>query len=231
MSGKRPSRTLAVTAVCVLLVIPAGCGGSSSPPKVSASAYVGSVCTALSGLVSSLKGRVAQIKQTASLGATRTPAQAKAQIVSLFALAIADSLRAIDQIKAAGVPNVSNGQQISSGLVAAFNAVKSALAKTQAQANQLPTSDPTTFQAAVSLLGPSLQASLAAGQAGFQGLNSPALSSAANSSPACQRLKALEASATSGPSGPTGTSGTSGPGGASGTSGPGGASGTSGPTP
>ena len=99
-----------------------------------------------------------------------------------------DARKLAADVKAAGVPDVSNGQQISSALQTAFTRFEAALTTYQTQVNQLPTSSPTAFKTASSQLTTSLQQSLGGIGSGLSGLKSPQLVQAASHTPACQSL-------------------------------------------
>jgi hypothetical protein len=195
MAGRRILDRIAVAGVVAALL--AGCGGggsktSSSPSgaastaKVSPATYTKSVCTAFSGFISSIKARQAQLKVSAV--PNTTPAQGKQLLATFVGGMTTDARKLAADVKAAGVPDVSNGQQISSALQTAFTRFEAALTTYQTQVNQLPTSSPTAFKTASSQLTTSLQQSLGGIGSGLSGLKSPQLVQAASHTPACQSL-------------------------------------------
>ena len=177
------SRTRALVAVIVAgAVLWSGCGGSS---KVSANSYVKSVCTAISTYLGSIKNRENQVKAGTPPSA---PAQGRQILQNFTSGMLGDTEHALSELKSAGVPNISSGQQISSAIVNVFTQVKNALVRAQAQANQLPITSATAFKSAVSQYVSTFQSSLASVASGLAGLRSSALVTAAGQTPACQAL-------------------------------------------
>jgi len=171
--------------VLASLLVIAGCGSSSSS-GVSANSYVKSVCEAIKPFVTDIQAR----SNSLNLTALSSPAQGKQALEGFMTAAVADSQKAVDQLKAAGVPNVNNGKNISTALVNAFTQVKSALSAAQSQAAALPTDSVTAFRTAGQSLATTIRASFASIGAGLGGLKSAELSKAAKSTPACQSIGA-----------------------------------------
>jgi len=171
---------VAVIVACALLWD--GCGGSS---KVSANSYVKGVCTAITGYLTSIRNR----ENTVKSGATpSSPTQGRQILQSFTNGMLSDTDHAISQLKAAGVPNIGNGDKISSAIVTVFTKVRTALAQAQTQANQLPITTPTAFKSAVTQYVSTFQSSLANVASGLSGLRSPDLVKAAGQTSACQSL-------------------------------------------
>ena len=173
-----------IFAVLASLLVIAGCGSSSS--GVSANSYVKSVCAAIKPFVTDIQAR----SNSLNLTSLSSPAQGKQALEGFMTAAVADSQKAVDQLKAAGVPNVNNGKNISSALVDAFTKVKSALSAAQSQAAALPTGSVAAFRTAGQSLATAIRASFASIGAGLGGLKSAELSKAAKSTPACQSIGA-----------------------------------------
>lgn len=123
----------------------------------------------------------------AQLKSGSTPAEAKRALESLVATAIADTEHVVAQLRAAGVPDVSNGATISAHLVRAFEHASTELQSLEAKVRSLPM-DPSAFRASARRLSASLQSSLSGIGSGLQGLHSPALETAASQSAACRNL-------------------------------------------
>jgi hypothetical protein len=173
-----------IFAVLASLLVIAGCGSSSS--GVSANSYVKSVCGAIKPFVTDIQAR----SNSLNLTSLSSPAQGKQALEGFMTAAVADSQKAVDQLKAAGVPNVNNGKNISSALVDAFTKVKSALSAAQSQAAALPTGSVAAFRTAGQSLATTIRTSFASIGAGLGGLKSAELSKAAKSTPACQSIGA-----------------------------------------
>jgi hypothetical protein len=173
-----------IFAVLASLLVIAGCGSSSS--GVSANSYVKSVCGAIKPFVTDIQAR----SNSLNLTSLSSPAQGKQALEGFMTAAVADSQKAVDQLKAAGVPNVNNGKNISNALVDAFTKVKSALSAAQSQAAALPTGSVAAFRTAGQSLATTIRTSFASIGAGLGGLKSAELSKAAKSTPACQSIGA-----------------------------------------
>ena len=183
MAGRRIVERIVVVAVVAALL--AGCGGGGSS-KVSSSAYIKSVCTAIGGFLHSVKARQSQLNPATLTHAT--PVQGKQLIVGVVSGFASDVAKLVSQIKAAGVPDVNNGQQISTAIQTALTRVQSSVATFQTQVNQLPTSSPTAFSAGAKSVATALQQSLSGITSSLSGLSSPQLQQAASKEPACQTL-------------------------------------------
>jgi len=167
----------------VLLV--AGCGGSSSSSSsVSASSYVKSICTAVGGFRTDVQQKIS------SLGAANvsTPDQGKKALQDFLSSASSSADSAVTKLKDAGTPNVSNGKQISTSLVNAFNTLSSALKQAESSTNSLPTSSKAAFAAGAKSIQTNIQGSIQGMLSSLSALKSADLANAAKSEPACTSL-------------------------------------------
>src|SRR5205085_7723652 len=128
-------KSIVLAAVAALAAVPAGCGGSSGSSRVSAQAYVTSVCSAVGPFEKDLLSR----SNALNVSSLNNPAQGKRALQGFMSAVVADTDHAISQLKAAGSPNVHNGATISAAIVRAFNRLKGALVQVEAQTNALPT--------------------------------------------------------------------------------------------
>jgi hypothetical protein len=135
-------RTAAALAAAALAL--AGCGSSSS--GVSAGSYVKSVCGATQGFKQGGQSAVSQY--TAAVSKAKTVADVKQQLQTYLGSMVAAADRFDTQLKAAGVPNVKNGQQFASTLRTAFGQVRTAFAQAQTQVSQLATNSVPAFRTA-----------------------------------------------------------------------------------
>jgi hypothetical protein len=191
VAGPRPSKIVALLVASALLV--GGCGGggssktsSNGSSKVSPTVYVQTVCTAVGSWVNSVKSRASALSANPPHGTT----QGRQALQSFIGGVLTDTDKALSAVQAAGVPDVSNGQQISSAITGAFTQVKGVLTQAEQQANQLPTNSPSAFKTAATQLGSSVQQSLSNIGSSLSALKDPALTTAAQKTPACQTLKA-----------------------------------------
>jgi hypothetical protein len=181
--GSRARIASAALALAAVLLVSA-CGGSGKARTAPAS-YVSQVCSSVGAWLGGIQSSSA--KMSAQLKSDSTPADAKRALESLVGSAVADSERVVASLRAAGVPDVSNGATISAHLVAAFQHATTELRALQSQVRSLPTS-PSAFRAGAHTLSASLQSSLSGIGSGLQGLHSPALEQAAGQSAACRNL-------------------------------------------
>jgi hypothetical protein len=182
LAGRR-RLTIAVLALGLAL---AGCGGSSSSSssKVSAAAYVKSVCSVIGPYEKSVQNRSNQL----NLASIKSAAQGKTALQSFLDEVASDTSHAVTQLKAAGVPDVSNGKAIATGIVDAFTQVKTALTSAASRAGSLPTASPQEFKTAASALGSGVQSSMNTIGSSLGSLKSPTLEAAAAKEPACKSL-------------------------------------------
>jgi len=179
----RKSSSIAAVAVTVVL---AGCGSSSSSSGVSAGTYVKSVCGAVIPFEQDVLTRSAAINPTS----IRSAPQGK-QVLHDFLAAISNDTRsAVSKLQSAGSPSVTNGKQISSAILAAFQRLQTTMDKATSQSTSLPTNTLPAFEAgtqsiignvrtSMNNIGQSLQSST---------LKSSQLQKAAANEPSCKGL-------------------------------------------
>ena len=151
---------------------------------VSASAFVGAVCSAVRTWAQDINGRSGALNVASITDAS----QGKVAIQNFFAVAVSDTQGVVSQLQSAGVPSVPDGQSMSSALVSSFNRIEVALAQGQSQAAALPTDNAAAFQAAGQSLATSVKTTLSGIGSGVSGLKSPELETAARSDPTCASL-------------------------------------------
>jgi hypothetical protein len=182
-----PSRKALLLALVVALL--ASCGGGGSD-KVDPKTYVHDVCGAFLDWVNSVKQGSSQLQQLNSVGTT--PADAKAALGKYIDGLITETQATVAKLKDAGVPDVSNGDSIRSGLVDAFEKVQEAFSQARDSISGLSTTSPAAFKAATEDLGSTLQSSL---QGASDSLNKigdePELVTASNADANCQQLNNL----------------------------------------
>lgn len=158
----------------------AGCGSSGS--GVSAGRYMSSVCTAIGPWVSDVSVKTRQL----DLSSKASPQDRKAVTERFLDAVVADSQRAVSQIKAAGTPNINNGKAVAATIVSGFEQLSAAMLQARVQAAKLPTSSEAAFNAATQSLSNSVTGSVS--QLGS--LRNPELEKAAARQAACQQLGA-----------------------------------------
>jgi hypothetical protein len=137
MRRLRSSRAAGVPALALLVVL-AGCA-AGPPPR----AWAAAVCSALSPWrveIDTLTSRAGQVTpQSAS------PELAKDNLVRMLEGARDASGRARDQVKAAGVPEVDDGEAIAAGMVGSLSMIADAYGRARDGVQALPTTEADVF--------------------------------------------------------------------------------------
>lgn len=123
-------RLLALLAAVTLTV--AGCGGGPAPD-----AWAASVCQALAPWRAEIGNLAARTQQ--QMTAETTPAQAKENLVRLFAGAEAASEQARAKVKGAGVPDADGAETVVDRFLASLTAVRDAYGRARDSIAQLDT--------------------------------------------------------------------------------------------
>ena len=173
-----------VAALATVLSL-AACGGSSSS-GVSAGSYVKSICQAIGPFEKDVQSRSSAL----DLSSITSAAAGKKALQDFLAAIVADTDKAVQQLKAAGSPNVTNGEKISGAIVSAFSQVKTALSQAETQAGNLPTTSPTAFKAAAQTIGTGIRTSMSNIGNSLSNLKSADLENAAKKEAACTSLGA-----------------------------------------
>ena len=160
----------------------AACGSSGSPSKVSASTYVGSVCSAITPLEKDVVNRSSALNGATAANAT----QAKKALQGFLVAVESDSTNALTKIQAAGTPDISNGKAVAGTIVKAFTQVRDAMKVALTKSDSLPTDSPSSFRTAAQALGASVKSSL--NSIDSSGFSNPDIEKAASSQAACKSL-------------------------------------------
>jgi hypothetical protein len=182
----RPSALLATLALVVALAL-AGCG-SSSPKKVSAGAYVRSVCTTTASWFHSIQTAGARLQST--VHSSPSIHSVKAAYVSFIDTLLHSTGRTEQRLKSAGTPSVKHGTRISAEVIQAFDRARRGLESAASQVAKAPTTSSTAFETAAGRVQATVQRSLAS-MASLSPQKNPQLHAAAQKDPSCQRLRAL----------------------------------------
>lgn len=172
-------------------LISGGVAGTSAPVStavpasgVSAAGYVHAVCSAIGPFEHKVQSSASVLTPSSISSAS----SGKSALQSFLGTVTADAGSAVSQLKAAGSPKVPGGAAIEASIVGAFTSFDSALQTAKTNADSLPTSSTSAFQAATTALGKTIQTSLSGITASLGSLKSPALQAAAAKDPACSSL-------------------------------------------
>jgi hypothetical protein len=137
MRRLRSSRWAVVPALALLTVM-AGCA-AGPPPRV----WAASVCSALSPWRAEINTLTSRAEQVTPQSAS--PELAKDNLVRMLEGARDASGRARDQVAAAGVPEVDDGEAIADGMVKSLTKIRDAYGQARDGVQALPTTEPATF--------------------------------------------------------------------------------------
>jgi len=175
----RPARPLAVLLLFVLVSAVAGCSDTHG-----ARAWAVSVCNSLGPWRTEIGALTTRTQQ--QMNAATTPGQAKENLMRLFAGARDASERARAGVVKAGVPDVSDGQQVADGFAHSLAAVRDAYARARTGIEGLGTTPAKTFYAEVEKVVEKMNADYAASSLDTSKLNSPELKQAFDEVPECR---------------------------------------------
>lgn len=182
----RHPRISLASILCVLAL--SSCGGSSGPAEVSPAAYVKSICASLSTWKGAIQSASGQLQ--AGTRAAKSLAQGKQQYITFLEALVQATGTSATGLKAAGVPNVSGGKQISTMLAQAFTHAASSLSTAVSQAKNIPTTSSAAYQAAGAGVNATVRQSLS-GLASISPRRNAQLKAAAAKEPACKVLTAV----------------------------------------
>jgi hypothetical protein len=163
-----------------------GASGASSTAQVSAADFAASVCPAIVSLKSTIAKQDAAFQQAISGGTD--PVAGKKQVETLISKFTSTIQQFATTVKAAGTPDVPNGDQIKSQLDAYLTQYTALLQQAESQAHALPTSSTQALNSAAESLTRNVQQKRAELQAPDLVGNSPEFKQAAEQTPACQPL-------------------------------------------
>lgn len=166
-----------VVATVVLLV--GACGAGPSPR-----AWAAAVCEALTPWRAEISKLTSSTQQ--QMTAQTTPAQAKENLVRLFAGAEQASETARRRVERAGVPDTEHGEQVSAGFLGSLEKVRDAYGRARTTIAGLGTGTPTEFYDGVRAAVETLNKEYDASALDTSKLNSEELKEAFDEVPECR---------------------------------------------
>ncbi|MGC1209672.1 MAG: hypothetical protein WA890_00150 [Micromonospora sp.] len=164
--------------LATLVLVVAGCGGPS--PR----AWATSVCEALAPWRAEINKLTSSTQQ--QMTAQTTPAQAKENLVRLFAGAEQASETARRKVEEAGVPETDHGEEISAGFRASLSKVRDAYGRARDTIDGLDTGEATAFYDGVRAAVETLNKEYDASALDTSKLNSQELKQAFDEVPECR---------------------------------------------
>jgi hypothetical protein len=188
MPLKRLSPPLVAILACGAL---AACGSSSSSSssataKVTAASYVKALCSSIGPFERDVVTRSSALNLTS----VKSPAEGKTALKTFLTAISGDTDTAVSKLNAAGTPNVSDGQHISSAILSAFRQLQSAMHTATTQADALSTQSATAFKNGAESLGKTVRDSMSRIGQNLQAstLKSTDLQKAAQKEPSCKSV-------------------------------------------
>ncbi|MFJ8579184.1 hypothetical protein [Micromonospora sp. NPDC093277] len=179
MRTRRATAAGKLTVVLATLgLVLAGCGGPS--PRV----WAASVCQALTPWRAEINKLTSSTQQ--QMTAQTTPAQAKENLVRLFAGAEQASETARHRVEQAGVPETDHGEEISASFRASLSKVRDAYGRARVTIEGLDTAQPGPFYDGVRAAVDTLNKEYGASALDTSKLNSPELKEAFDEVPECR---------------------------------------------
>ncbi|MFU8871016.1 hypothetical protein [Micromonospora sp. SL4-19] len=179
MRTRRAATAGKFTVVLALLgLVVAGCGGPS--PR----AWAASVCQALTPWRAEITKLTSSTQQ--QMTAQTTPAQAKENLVRLFAGAEQASETARQKVEEAGVPETDHGEEISAGFRASLGKMRDAYGRARDTIDGLDTAQAGRFYDGVRAAVDTLNKDYSASALDTSNLDSPELKKAFDEVPECR---------------------------------------------
>ncbi|SCE65029.1 hypothetical protein GA0074695_6519 [Micromonospora viridifaciens] len=180
MRTRRAATAGKLTVVLATLgLLLAGCGGGPSPR-----AWAASVCQALTPWRAEINKLTSSTQQ--QMTAQTTPAQAKENLVRLFAGAEEASETARRGVEQAGVPETDHGEEISAGFRTSLGKMRDAYGRARDAIDRLDTAQPGPFYDGVRAAVDTLNKEYDASALDTSKLNSPELKEAFDEVPECR---------------------------------------------
>ncbi|MEV0896581.1 hypothetical protein [Actinoplanes sp. NPDC049802] len=175
----RAVRPITLALVLVLAAPLAGCSSQPGPQ-----AWAALVCTALSPWRSEIDTLTSRTQQ--QMTAETTPAQAKENLARLFDGAATASEQARAGVEKAGVPDVTNGEQIADGFLGSLAGIRDAYGTARTGIEALATSPAKSFYTEVARVVEKLTTDYELSSLDTAKLESVELRQAFDSLPECQ---------------------------------------------
>jgi hypothetical protein len=176
-------------------VLVAGCGGGGGSSGVSATSYVGSVCSASKSLETAVSAQEQEIKTKlpSILGAAAAHQSSALPQAKKLLQTFADNVTAAAKswqksVHAAGTPHVGNGASIAAKLNAAVDKFVAAVGTFRSEVGSLPTADATTFTQAIRTSLTKFQSAASSSGKALTNLSSAELDAAAKKTPSCKGI-------------------------------------------
>jgi len=184
--------TMVVLGLAMVLVLLPACsndgGDGGAAPAVTPGTYVKSLCTSVQSYVDDITTLSTDF--AAGIDPAASADDQKQAVLDFLddALALTDAL--IEQVDAAGVPDVEGGAAMVEAIAASFQEARDVLEAARARVEAASTEDPQAFAAELNEVGATIQSSLGGIGGSLDLVDSPELAAAAEDEPTCAALAA-----------------------------------------
>ena len=181
---KKALRIVALSVFSTLVF--SACGDDEGAATVSAETYMSRVCSALDDWVSDIQQRAAALSEA---GGPTDPKSTQKVLDKYVAETVTGTQSLIDEVQAAGVPDIDEGEEAAEEILNAMRAVKSAFEAAREDFAELPTNNREAFAAGLSGVVANIQEATSKATASVQAADSDALSEAFDTSDECSQLQ------------------------------------------
>jgi hypothetical protein len=178
---------------CVLvLALLAGCGldGGDGVDRTAADEWMHELCTAMSSWHSRIDAEAGELNE--GLAADATPEEGRDAVAAFLDEAIAVTEALLGDVRAAGVPDVDDGEQLAAEYAAAIAEARDVFADARAGVESMPVDDPEGFAVEAQAIGAQIEEGAQGVQAAFSDIDrrydAPELDRAFEREPACAAL-------------------------------------------
>lgn len=188
---RRPT-TVVLGLAIALVLLPAcsddGGGDGGAASAVTPGTYVKSLCTSVQSYVDDITTLSTDF--AAGIDPAASADEQKQAVLDFLddALALTDAL--IDQVDAAGVPDVEGGAAMVEAIATSFQEARDVLEAARGRVEAASTDDPQAFAAELNEVGTTIQSSLGGIGGSLDLVDSPELAAAAEDEPTCAALAA-----------------------------------------
>lgn len=167
--------------IAVLTALVSACGDDDS---VAVEDYANDLCAALTQWTDTLRDRQAELQEDAGSGAA--PESSRDALQRFVDGAVDASEQLVDDVDAAGVPDIDDGEDVADAFRGAVEQTLSDIEEAQAEVVEIPTDTPGVYRTAVDEFLTDLQSTLEGIDEHVQDIDAPELDMALDEASACQ---------------------------------------------
>jgi hypothetical protein len=186
-----PAKMHRLAAVLLLSSALVGCSNAASnrivtPSRVSAAAYMHSLCTSMAEWIGLTRNRVDELGP--EIASANTLQKRRRLAVAYFGDLAAGTGQLVDKIKSEGAPDVEDADANHAAVIEVFTEAQQIFVRAQTSARSLPVGSSRGFKVALNRLLNSLRQASNKIETGLLAVNKGALGAAGAADPACQNV-------------------------------------------